>query len=77
MKKYETIEQVWSDIDSGKTIFWSNELYKVIPETIIKDNSFQENHFTRKGNTLLSVRCIENYFGSVMDKTDLRGLYSL
>jgi hypothetical protein len=80
--KFETVEQVWKAIDEGKTIYWGNTAYKVYVEENI-GNEDQKNcaprAFSRridsKGDNVLSVRCIENYFGSVISPNCLGSLF--
>lgn len=72
---YKTIDQVWDALKEGKTVNWKNSSYKVYIEAAIPDNSFQRNHFSFNKGCVLSVRCVSNHFGSIIDKTDLKDLY--
>lgn len=76
MKKYTHISQVWQDLQLGKTIYWHHEGYKVYIEPAILGNKFQETHFTNLNGKVLSVRFSENYFGSIMNLSDLNNLFS-
>lgn len=76
MKKYSTIAEVWSDLDKGITIHWSNNGYKLFVEPVIPNNTFQAKHFTNREGKVLAARFIENYFGSLLHESDLGSLYS-
>jgi hypothetical protein len=74
--KYKNIEQVWEALDNGITVNWVHDGYKVYIEDIYPDNEFQKAHFTRRGNKVLSIRCIENYFGGLICESELGKLFS-
>lgn len=72
---FKNIGQVWQAIDKGETIHAGNSSYKVYVEPAIKDNSYQRNHFSYRNGEVLTVRCISNYFGSIIDQRDLSSLF--
>ena len=80
MKKYNNIDEVWKDLERGKTIFWTNESYKVYiqdarsPERFGHD--YDLSHFTFKNGKVLDVRFIETFWGARMDQSDLLDLFS-
>jgi len=76
MKKYNNISEVWADLDEGKTIHWTNDLYKIYISDAYPNNEYQSKHFTNRKGHLLSARCISNYFGSLLDESELSSLYS-
>ncbi len=75
-KQYQSIAQVWKDLFNGCTIHWCNDSYKLYVEDAIPNNEFQRNHFTYNNGKILSVRCISNYFGSILDESEICKLYS-
>lgn len=70
-----TVRKVWSLLDEGKAVYWTNTLYKVYIEDVNTGHQNQREHFTRRGNKLLSVRCTDNGFGSIMTPSDLPKLF--
>jgi hypothetical protein len=76
MSQFETINEVWNALDEGKTVYCSNESYKITIEPTIPNNEFQLNHFTRRGDQVLRVTCIENYFGSLLSESELGKLFT-
>ena len=71
-RTFTNIKQVWNAIDQGETVYWHNELYKLTVE---------ENHptcpnFCKRGNKHLRVTCIVNYFGSVLEKSEIPDLFT-
>ena len=81
MKKgqIKNIELVWALIQNGTTVYCSNKSYKVYVEENIgcadHVNSAARQYSTKNGN-LLSVRCIANYFGSIIRENDLSELFT-
>lgn len=69
------IEQVWSELDKGNDVFWGHDGYKVYVSHVLNGSEYQLKHFSRRGTQILSVRCIANYFGSIMDESDLSKLF--
>ena len=76
MKRYKNITEVWKDMDAGINIYWGNHGYKVMVSEMLDGNEYQASHFTRRGNQLLSIRCIENYFGGLMQENEISKLFS-
>lgn len=74
-KQYKTIDEVWSDLDKGKTIYWASIAYKLHKEEANCD--FQKNHFTCKNNIVLSARHIETYWGGLLHEAELSDLFSI
>lgn len=72
---FKTIEQVWKALESSKIVYWSNQGYKVYISEALQDNDYQRNHFSFKNGKVLSVRCIDNYFGSLINESDLSTLF--
>jgi hypothetical protein len=70
--QFKNIHEVWTAIDQGETIFWSNESYKIF----IEDSRPENPEFSKRGPKLLSVRCIENYFGSVLHESEISQLFT-
>lgn len=76
MKRYSDIKEVWSDLDKGITIHWQNEGYKIYVESAYPNNRYQKNHFTNRKDEVLAIRHIETYFGCLIQKSEISGLYS-
>lgn len=72
MNHFKTIQDVWNAIEDGKEIFWHHEGYKVIVEEPNNPNYKPEN--IRRGK-VLTVRCLDNWFGSLLSEYDLPNLY--
>lgn len=60
----------------GIPIYSGSKLYRVYANKIYPDNEYQLKHHTRLGNHVLSIRCVSNYFGSLMDESEIPSLYS-
>lgn len=71
-QKFKNVNEVWMAIDEGKTIFWSNESYKICVEQAYPNNP----NFPKRGNQILCVRCISNHFGSVLDESEISQLFT-
>lgn len=69
--QFKTIEQVWNAIEQGQTVYWVNESYKLTIETALL-----ENHFSNKNGKCLRVTYISNWFGSILDKSELPKLFT-
>lgn len=63
-KRFKNIGQVWEAVESGKKVNWINSLYQVVVES------------NNDGARWLSVRCIENWFGSKLTKEEIPELYA-
>lgn len=72
IKRYKTIEQVWNDIEKGIEIFWGNESYHL---TLVPSGP-NNTQYTNKNGQLLRVTCISNYFGSLLNESELNALFS-
>jgi hypothetical protein len=71
-----TIDQIHEAIQNNKTVYWVNTSYKLVQEVILTNsdgslNEYQAKHFTRRGDKLLAVRCISNWFGGLLSETEL------
>lgn len=71
-----TIDKVWELLSQGKPVYWSNNSYKIYIESAIPENEYQQNHFSFKDGKVLSVRCISNHFGSILNESDLGNLFT-
>lgn len=79
MNQFKNVEDVWTAIDQGKTIYCSNKSYKIFIEPNIgseENIKCEARMFSSRDGFMLSVRCIENYFGSVLHKSDLFHLFT-
>lgn len=75
MKIYLNINEVWEDLNKGKTIYWSNLGYKIYISK--SDCEYQNEHFSNKQGRVLEVRFIETYWGGLIEKTEVSGLFSV
>ena len=78
-KHYKTLEQVWADIDSGKTIHCGSDAYAITIEPVATKWRLLhhvELPFSTRGEKCLRVTCTSNYFGSLLTPNDLGNLYS-
>lgn len=80
MKRSLTVIQVWALMDKGIKVYCGSDAYQVVVETVHHNEQssagmYQRNHFTHRNNQVLSVRCMSNWFGSIMHPTDLGNLY--
>ena len=73
MPEFKTIKQVWNALDKGKEIFWIHDGYKVFIEPFHEGNY----EYTKRGNKVLAVRFIENYFGSLLEESELPKLFTV
>ena len=75
------IKAVWEKIEAGETVYWANTGYKIYVENVPMDlpdyfvTKFQVAHHTFKDGKVLSVRCIENYFGGLIAESELSKLF--
>ena len=75
----KTVEQVWDLIDQGKTVYWNSEAYKVYVEYNPQSSPYHNSEARRpvtKDESMLTVRCISNYFGSVLNLNELSQLFT-
>lgn len=75
---FKTVKAVWKALDAGHTVYWTNRAYKIFVETNDGDAETRRapcRMFSARGNKILCVRCIENYFGSVLDSSELGQLF--
>lgn len=72
------LEQVWQALEEGKTVYWTNKSYKITIEPLNREwresNGF-EIPFSAKGEQCLRVTCISNWFGSLLDPSELNSLF--
>ena len=73
MKRAMDVKQVWSALDKGLKVYWSNDAYQVVVETA--DCEYQYNHFTNRNGKVLCIRHTENWFGGLMDQAELGALF--
>ena len=59
-----TLQEIYSAIDSGKTVHWENSLYEVHPVDAEPDNKYAAVSY-REGKAL-RITCTSNYFGSLI-----------
>lgn len=79
---FKNIKQVWAAIDAGKTVCWVNDSYILTVEDNNAEmqnwrerNGFQRIPFSGRGDKTLRVTCAANYFGSLLQESELSNLY--
>lgn len=78
-KQFKSIDEVWSALDAGQTVYWGNESYKVYiePDYLPQVTAVHKGRkFSARNGQLLSVRCISNYFGSIITPQCLGNLFT-
>lgn len=63
-----TIDEIWQAIDNGNIVFCGNESYQIIP---VASFYTEYSKLSYRKDSALRVTCMNNYFGSFIDKTDL------
>lgn len=80
VKSFKTIQDVWSAVDKGLPVYWSNDAYQLtIEDAKVGTSECREywlNHFTFRDGKLLRVTCTSNWFGSLLNESDLSRLYT-
>jgi hypothetical protein len=77
-QQFSTVEQIHGALDQGLTVYWTNTAYKVyrtadaMPHITAKHEGRQ---FSLRNGMLLEVRCIENYFGGILNPSDVSALF--
>lgn len=78
--QFKTIEQVWTALDQGQTVYWSSKAYKLTIEDArigtIECREYWLNHHTFRNGKVLRKTCISNWFGSLLDANDLNRLFT-
>jgi hypothetical protein len=67
----KNIEQIWQEIMNGKIVYWENEGYR-ITMTEALNNEYQLKHFSHKNGFVLCITCTENWFGSLIDESEVK-----
>lgn len=76
---FKTIADVWAAIDSGETVYCGSESYRVYVESDLTPEITEKHEgrrFSARNGRLLSVRCVSNYFGSIIYPQDLTELFT-
>ena len=75
MKKEKiTIKKIWNAIKAGKTVCWQNESYEVHP---VESDQNKYSSLSFKDGKALRITCVENYFGSLIEKNELSHCFIL
>lgn len=80
MQQFKTVDEVHRALDEGKTVYAHNTAYKVYRNADIlpeRTKMSAPRQYSLRNNTILEVRCIENYFGSIMEPSDLHTLFTV
>lgn len=80
VKQFNSIDQVWATIDSGKTIYWKTKAFVLTVEDSNldwrKENGFVIPFSNRDGKSL-RVTSVKTYaFGSLLTEKDIQGLFT-
>jgi len=73
VNQFSSVEDVWSALDSGQKVFWSNSSYQVV---IVKDPCSDKRLFSNRGEDMLRVTCMSNWFGSRLEESELGSLFN-
>ena len=79
MTQFKTIQDVWAALDQNETIYWHNKSYKVFIEQDLSPDrtvSYKPRQLIERNGQLLTIRCIKNYFGSILHESELSSLFS-
>ncbi len=80
--QFKTISEVWAAIDAGKTVYWASDAYALTIEHESDDmKAWRVRHgypipVSARGDKVLRVTCISNYFGSLLDSSEISSLYT-
>jgi hypothetical protein len=77
--EFKTVKDVWNAVKAGKAVYWKNTAYKVFVEPNLMPERTKElafRQFAELDGSILAVRCIENYFGSILYETELGNLFT-
>jgi len=72
---YMNIGQIWAALDKGLVVNYGNTSYKIYIEKVCTTSGstrdYQSVHFSVRNGELLSIRCISNYFGGLINESQL------
>jgi hypothetical protein len=77
--KFNSVSEVWDAIDAGKTVYWSSKAYKVFVEPDLMPERTKEldfRQYAERNGSILAVRYIENYFGSIISPYYIGNLFT-
>lgn len=69
----KTIQEVWQAIMNGKPVYWHHEGYRIT--LVDARGDYQEKHFTYRNGFVLRVTCTSNWFGSLLEESELGNLF--
>ena len=75
---YNNIDRVWEAIEAGHTICWSSDAYQLTIEPVNREWRKRQGFalpFSTKGEFCLRVTCMSNWFGSLLEESELSKLY--
>lgn len=77
--QFKSIDEVWKAIDAGQTVYWMNDSYQLTIEDSNLD--WRQGHgfaapFSNRNDKCLRITCISNWFGSLLDRSELGQLYT-
>lgn len=70
--QFKTIDEVWTAIDNGETVYWRNESYQLTIENARPN--FKA--FTIRNDKCLRVTCMSNWFGSLLEEKEITNLFT-
>lgn len=77
--QFKTIEQVWNALDQNKTIYWSSDAYALTIESSRLDWRKERGlniPISNRDGKCIRVTCTANYFGSLLEPSELIHLYT-
>ena len=67
-----TIKEIRQALKDGKEVtLKDSRAYKVYVEPAYREHHYAHFSYDAESNTVLQVRCISNYFGSIIDPSEL------
>jgi hypothetical protein len=81
-KQINTVKEAWAAIESGKTVYWNNEAYRLTLCEVegahgfnVETAKYQKTHHSYKNNYVLRVTCTSNWFGSLLNENEVSQLF--
>jgi hypothetical protein len=70
-----TVAEIWSALESGKTVHWASKAYKITIESAREGTpecrEYWLKHHTYKNGNVLRATCTSNWFGSLLEESEV------
>lgn len=70
-----TVTEIWKALLDGKRVEWVHSGYSIKIIDAYPNNEYQKQHFTNRNGKLLRVTCDANWFGSLLEESELNNCY--